>query len=69
MADSVPFSGLPHILQDLADERVWVYAEWIRPEYAPRTDGDWTPGYHGTRHPQCLPSKSGTHTTISQPTR
>ncbi|KAK9822636.1 hypothetical protein WJX81_002024 [Elliptochloris bilobata] len=47
VADSVPFSDLPHILQDLADDRVWVYAEWIGPQYAPRTDGDWTPGYHG----------------------
>lgn len=52
VADSVPFSGLPSILQDLADERVWVYAEWIGPEFAPRTHGDWTPGYHGARHPR-----------------
>ena len=51
MADSVPFTGLPHILHDLADARVWVYAEWVGPEYAPRTDGDWTPGYHGARPP------------------
>ena len=52
VADSVPFSGLPFILQDLADERVWVYAEWVGPEFAPRTHGDWTPGYHGARHPR-----------------
>lgn len=49
VADSVPFSSLPHILNDLADDRVWVYAEWTGPEYAPRTRGDWTPGYHGKR--------------------
>ena len=57
VADSVPFSGLPFILQDLADERVWVYAEWIGPEFAPRTDGDWTPGYHGAPHPRTIASR------------
>jgi hypothetical protein len=49
VADSVPFTGLPHLLRDVADDRVWTYAEWVGPEYAPRTGGDWTPGYHGAR--------------------
>ncbi len=51
VADSVPFTGLPHLLRDVADDRVWTYAEWVGPEYAPRTGGDWTPGYHGARSP------------------
>ncbi len=51
VADSVPFTGLPHLLRDVADDRVWTYAEWVGPEYAPRTGGDWTPGYHGARAP------------------
>ena len=44
--DSQPFAGLPHILQDLNDTRVWVFAEWIAPEYAPKTSGAWNTGYH-----------------------
>ena len=46
MLDSQPFAGLPHILQDLNDTRVWVFAEWIAPEYAPKTNGAWNNGYH-----------------------
>lgn len=44
--DSQPFAGLPYILQDLNDTRVWVFAEWIAPEYAPKTNGAWNTGYH-----------------------
>ena len=46
MLDSQPFAGLPYILQDLNDTRVWVFAEWIAPEYAPKTNGAWNTGYH-----------------------
>lgn len=28
--DSEPFRELYHILQDLNDERIWVFAEWVR---------------------------------------
>ena len=27
--DSKPFSDLHEILQELADERIWVFAEWV----------------------------------------
>lgn len=49
--DSRPFFSLAHILADLADERIWVYAELIDPTYAPRTGAAWTPGYHGAWPP------------------
>jgi hypothetical protein len=45
--DSRPFLQLPHILSDLGDERIWVYAELIDQRYTPRTGAAWTPGYHG----------------------
>lgn len=28
--DSEPFRDLHHILQDLDDDRIWVFAEWVR---------------------------------------
>ena len=34
MMDSRPFFSLSHILADLADERVWVYAELVDPTNA-----------------------------------
>ena len=51
MMDSRPFFSLPRILAELADERIWVYAELVDPTYAPRTGATWTPGYHGARPP------------------
>jgi hypothetical protein len=29
--DSEPFRDMYRILQDLEDERIWVFAEWVRP--------------------------------------
>ena len=29
--DSEPFRDMYRILQDLDDERIWVFAEWVRP--------------------------------------
>lgn len=45
--DGQPFSDLPHILQALDDDRVWVFAEWVGPDYAARTGASWAPLYHG----------------------
>ncbi len=28
--DSKPFRDVHYILQDLNDDRIWVYAEWVR---------------------------------------
>ncbi len=28
--DSEPFRDLHYILQDLNDDRIWVFAEWVR---------------------------------------
>lgn len=44
--DSQPFSDLPHILQSLDDDRVWVFAEWVGPEFAARVGSQWVPTYH-----------------------
>ena len=30
--DSKPFRDVHYILQDLNDDRIWVYAEWVRLE-------------------------------------
>ena len=27
--DSKPFGGLHHILQEVADDRIWIFAEWV----------------------------------------
>ncbi|KDD76615.1 hypothetical protein H632_c160p2 [Helicosporidium sp. ATCC 50920] len=45
--DGQPFESLHHILRDLNDERIWVFAEWVGPEYAARVGTDWSPNYHG----------------------
>ena len=29
--DSEPFRDMYRILQDLDDDRIWVFAEWVRP--------------------------------------
>lgn len=44
--DSQPFPDLAHILQSLDDDRVWVFAEWIGPEFAARSGSQWVPTYH-----------------------
>ncbi|KAK9811560.1 hypothetical protein WJX72_005917 [[Myrmecia] bisecta] len=44
--DSKPFEDLQYILQDLKDERVWVFAEWIGVQFSPRVDNQWAQGYH-----------------------
>ena len=44
--DSRPFPDLAHILQRLDDDRVWVFAEWIAPEFAARSGSHWLPDYH-----------------------
>ena len=42
--DGQPFQELASIVQQLGDERVWTYAEWIGIKFAPRMQGHWTPG-------------------------
>ena len=42
--DGQPFQELAGIVQQLDDERVWTFAEWIGIKFAPRTQGYWTPG-------------------------
>lgn len=44
--DSRPFPDLTHMLQKLDDDRVWVFAEWIGPEFAARSGSQWVPTYH-----------------------
>ena len=44
--DSRPFSDLAHMLQQLDDDRVWVFSEWIGPEFAARSGSQWVPTYH-----------------------
>ena len=44
--DSRSFPDLAHILQSLDDDRVWVFAEWIAPEFAARSGSQWLPDYH-----------------------
>ena len=44
--DSRPFPDLAHILQKLDDDRLWVFAEWIGPEFAARVGAQWVPTYH-----------------------
>ena len=44
MLDGQPFQELAGIVQQLGDERVWTYAEWIGIKFAPRTQGYWAPG-------------------------
>lgn len=44
--DSRPFPDLAHILQSLDDDRVWVFAEWIAPEFAARSGSQWVSTYH-----------------------
>ena len=45
--DSKPFMELAQILQDLNDDRIWVFAEWIGSNFSPRLKGEWAPNYHG----------------------
>lgn len=45
--DGRAFRDLPHILQDLDDDRVWVFAEWVGPDFAARVGSAWAPLYHG----------------------
>jgi len=44
--DSAPFHGLAGILNHLNDDRIWVYAEWIGRQFAPKVEGVWSPSYH-----------------------
>ena len=44
--DSRPFPDLAQILQQLDDDRVWVFAEWIGPDFAARSGSQWVPTYH-----------------------
>jgi len=44
--DSKPFHGLAEILHQLHDDRIWVYAEWIGQQFAPKIDGVWIANYH-----------------------
>ena len=44
--DSKPFHDLAAILNRLQDHRIWVFAEWIGPQFAPKAEGVWLPNYH-----------------------
>lgn len=47
VADSRPFPDLQQIVMEHNDTRIWVFAEWIGNEFAPKTaHGAWVPGYH-----------------------
>jgi hypothetical protein len=47
VADSRPFPDLQQIVMEHNDTRIWVFAEWIGNEFAPKTsEGAWVPGYH-----------------------
>ena len=47
VADSRPFPDLQQIVMEHNDTRIWVFAEWIGNEFAPKTSqGAWVPGYH-----------------------
>ncbi|MEW5310668.1 MAG: hypothetical protein WDW38_002444 [Sanguina aurantia] len=47
--DNRPFADLRETVRNAHDDRVWVYAEWINYQYAPK-DGEgsssWSQGYH-----------------------
>ena len=45
--DGQPFPDLPHILQAVDDDRVWVFAEWVGSDFVARTGTAWAPLYHG----------------------
>ncbi|EIE21685.1 hypothetical protein COCSUDRAFT_56879 [Coccomyxa subellipsoidea C-169] len=45
--DSRPFTRLPTILAEIADDRIWIFAELIGTEYTSKHGGAWVPGYHG----------------------
>ena len=44
--DSRPFEDLSLILQEVQDERIWTFAEWIGPKFSPKTAGAWNLDYH-----------------------
>ncbi len=45
--DSRPFENLSQVLQEIGDERVWTFAEWIGPGFSPKSGPVWNLGYHG----------------------
>ena len=47
MADGHQFSSLAHIVERVADTRVWIYAELVGEVYKARDGGNWRPQYHG----------------------
>lgn len=49
VADGNPFKILPRLVDDLADARIWVYAEHIGDQYKARDGSSWTPDYHGNK--------------------
>lgn len=59
VADGSPFVSLPHIVDGLADPRIWVYAELIGNKYKARDGSSWRPDYHGpTSTSLCILSRS-----------
>eukprot|EP01023_Acetabularia_acetabulum_P013725 TRINITY_DN16639_c1_g2_i1.p1 TRINITY_DN16639_c1_g2~~TRINITY_DN16639_c1_g2_i1.p1 ORF type:complete len:415 (+),score=54.24 TRINITY_DN16639_c1_g2_i1:48-1292(+) len=46
--DQKPFHDLHHIVRNMSDDRIWIFAEWIGSKYTPKQpDGSqWMLGYH-----------------------
>eukprot|EP00884_Botryococcus_braunii_P001944 jgi/Botrbrau1/11750/Bobra.0195s0075.1 len=44
--DGKPFEDLPHILQRVNDERVWMFADYIGQQFAPKINGQAVTAYH-----------------------
>ncbi len=48
--DKVPFQDLRAILRGANDDRIQVYAEWVRPDYYAMDKQSWATGYLTALH-------------------
>jgi hypothetical protein len=44
--DGKPFEDLPYILQRVNDDRVWMYADYVGQQFAPKVNGEFQIMYH-----------------------